>query len=245
MIDYQYDFFLAHAGPDTQIAEQLFDLLSPAAQVFLDSRSLILGDEWDLAIPAAQMQSRVTIVLVTTNSPAAFYERDEIRAAISLARSRGGKHRVVPIFESNDCLRTEGAHYGLRLKHGITLSPHVTLLDAATKLLSLLAMIKKDKQSSPSSARTIIIEPKRQNLGRDTTTTGLAVIHQYFRSRQVSRIHVDQASKLLSSTLNLSESECRELLQNFLDKGFLTSASGNRIELSLSGLRLVTTGGLK
>ena len=54
---YEWDIFLAHAGADEASAEALYDLLSESAKVFLDTRSLELGDEWDRALPRAQSRS--------------------------------------------------------------------------------------------------------------------------------------------------------------------------------------------
>src|SRR5258708_25652884 len=141
MLEHTYDFFIAHATNDSQIAEELYDLLIDKARVFLAGRSLMLGDDWDIAIPAAQLRSRVTVVLISQSSPAAFYERDEVREAISLARSPTARHRVVPVFTDTLQLSEEGSHYGIRLKHGITLSSRVSLSDAAAKLLALLDQI--------------------------------------------------------------------------------------------------------
>ena len=45
------DFFLAHAGPDTATAERLYGLLADETSFFLDSRSLVLGDDWDRHLP--------------------------------------------------------------------------------------------------------------------------------------------------------------------------------------------------
>jgi hypothetical protein len=67
-----YDFFLAHAGPDTAEAERLYDLLASETSVFLDRRSIVLGDDWDRTLAEAQKQSRVTVVLVSANTDTAF-----------------------------------------------------------------------------------------------------------------------------------------------------------------------------
>lgn len=37
----RWDFFLAHAGVDTAVAEELFGYLSPHCRVFLDSQNLL------------------------------------------------------------------------------------------------------------------------------------------------------------------------------------------------------------
>jgi hypothetical protein len=47
----EWDVFLAHAGADRDVAEQLFALLDPPARVFLDSKRLVPGDDWDLILP--------------------------------------------------------------------------------------------------------------------------------------------------------------------------------------------------
>jgi hypothetical protein len=132
----EYDFFLVHAGGDTRQAEKLFDLLSLRARVFLASRSLLPGDRWDGTVPDAQRRSRVTVVLVSRHTDAAFYQREEIAAGIDQAR-RGDPpgHRVVPVYLAG---RPPTIPYGLRALHSITVSGKVTLDVAATRLLDLL-----------------------------------------------------------------------------------------------------------
>ncbi len=60
-----WDFFIAHAGPDKESAEAIFDKLSPSARVFLDSSCLKLGDDWDIELREAQNNSKVTLVLIS------------------------------------------------------------------------------------------------------------------------------------------------------------------------------------
>ena len=103
----QYDFFIAHASPDQEAAEQLFDLLKERSTPFLDSRVLQFGDEWDRELALAQRQSRITVVLVSSRTDDAFYEREEIAAAIALARGDPQGHRVVPVYlDANPSRRT-------------------------------------------------------------------------------------------------------------------------------------------
>jgi hypothetical protein len=78
LMEKDWDFFIAHAGPDKEIAEQLYDLLVPSARVFLDSRCLKLGDNWDEELGSAQDRALVTIVLVTDKTDDAYYQREEI-----------------------------------------------------------------------------------------------------------------------------------------------------------------------
>jgi len=93
-----WDFFLAHAGADLPAAEQLYVLLQPRARVFLDKHCLLLGDDWDQELAAAQRGSRITVVLVSSRTEIAYYEREEIAAAIDLARRNKQAHRVVPVY---------------------------------------------------------------------------------------------------------------------------------------------------
>lgn len=146
-----WDFFIAHAGADTTAAEELYDYLSEAANTYLDSRSLRLGDDWDVALRNAQERARVTVVLISENSDAAYYQREEIAAAIARAREDPEAHRVVPVYLDGFPSAGNGAPYGLRIKHGLALSQAVTLRDAAQKLIALLF----DLRAEAASARTL------------------------------------------------------------------------------------------
>ncbi len=95
---YEWDFFIAHAGPDTVTAESLYDLLKEKARVFLDNRCLTVGDNWDKKLAEAQRELLITIVLISPNTEDAYYESEEIAAAIALARANETAHRVVPVY---------------------------------------------------------------------------------------------------------------------------------------------------
>ena len=131
-----WHFFLAHAGPDKAIAEQLYDHLSADAKVFLDSKSIQLGEEWDRVLSIAQRSSLITVVLISPNTENAYYQREEIAAAIALARSNE-KHRVVPVYLNQAASTSDKVPYGLRLKHGVVLSEEVTVKNLALKLSKL------------------------------------------------------------------------------------------------------------
>ncbi|HXU44448.1 MAG TPA: AAA family ATPase [Thermoanaerobaculia bacterium] len=152
-----YDFFLAHAAPDSATAERLFDLLAGRSRPFLDSRSLMLGDDWDVELPRAQRGSRISVVLVSTRTPQAFYQREEIAAAIQHARENPESHRVVPLYLETlpDGRRIESP-YGLRLKQGLTLSPELDLQTAAERLLDLLARLPaSETETAPAIPATL------------------------------------------------------------------------------------------
>jgi hypothetical protein len=113
-----YDLFLAHASADKARAEALYDLLAPRCATFLASRCLELGDDWDLSIARAQRTALVTVVLVSRATEGAYYEREEVAAAIAMARRPEQEHRVVPVWLDGE--PGDVVPYGLRLKHGLS-----------------------------------------------------------------------------------------------------------------------------
>lgn len=132
-----WDFFLAHAGADTTAAESLYDLLSPHSKVFLDSRCLILGDDWDLELARAQSQSLITVVIISSRSDEAYYQREEVAAAIEKSRRDKTRHRVVPVYL--DGYPSDGnVPYGLRLKHGLSVRDSGGVAGVAQLLVELL-----------------------------------------------------------------------------------------------------------
>lgn len=133
----RWDLFIAHAGPDGRLAEQLYDQLQTKARVFLDSRCLKLGDDWDKALAEAQQVSLVTVVLVSDNTDRAYYQREEIATAIAMVRKNSDAHRVVPVYVG-EAGAEASVPYGLRLKHGLTLSDEFTVADAAHALVELI-----------------------------------------------------------------------------------------------------------
>ena len=157
-----WDFFLAHAGADNDTADALYDYLVGNCRVFLDSRCLRLGDDWDTELAEAQRRSLVTVVLVSGHTTAAYYQREEVAAAIALAREDRNSHRVVPIYTgtTSEDMRIP---YGLRLKHGITLGDGCSLADAAAKLLDLRRSItdRGSNLQSDASARAAVKRPSR------------------------------------------------------------------------------------
>ena len=139
--EYTWDIFLAHAGVDAPAAEELYGLLEQHCKVFLDTRCLLLGDDWDNELALAQRKSLVTVVLVSSRTEQAYYQREEIAAAIDMARKDKDKHRVVPVFLGN---RGDEiiVPYGLRLKHGLFLPKVNGLSVIAERLVNLLSHLK-------------------------------------------------------------------------------------------------------
>jgi len=143
-----WHFFLAHAGPDTAVAEQLYDLLIADSDVFLDSKSIQLGDDWDRVLATAQRSSLVTVVLISSNTETAYYQREEIAAAIQLARTND-QHRVVPVYLDEDASISANVPYGLRLKHGVMLSEKVTIKNLAIRLGELRHQLTQSEAPEP------------------------------------------------------------------------------------------------
>jgi DNA-binding NarL/FixJ family response regulator len=150
-----WDVFIAHSSADLTVARELYHHLKDSCRVFFDDSNLRLGDDWHDQIPTAQRASRYTVVLVSSSTDRAYYEREEIAAAIDLARRGDDRHRVVPVYV--DGPPTESVPYGLRLKHGITLDRTTTIKDVATRLLGEL--------SGSSDAATTQTTDRRDGLG--------------------------------------------------------------------------------
>jgi len=142
----QYDFFIAHASADLHIAEALYTRLVDHARVFLDSKNLLPGDDWDVELSHAQRHSLITVVLVSAATEAAFYQRDEIAAAIAMARDnppsqKKHTHRVIPVYLGE--VPDDGLPYGLRLKHRITLAGIEGVDVVAKRLIDTVAILQQ------------------------------------------------------------------------------------------------------
>jgi len=133
----KWDFFLAYANPDKAAADELYSLLHPDRQVFLDHFSLSPGVQWDLEIPRAQRASRATVVLVSSRSQAALFQREEISVAIALFRKDASAHRVLPVYLDGSASTLGAGIYGLRLFQGLDVLKEGGLAAVARKLCDL------------------------------------------------------------------------------------------------------------
>lgn len=167
--EYLYDFFLAYASADKEAAEELFDLLP--YRVFLDSRCLKLGDGWDVAISKAQRRSRITVVLVSSRTGSAYYQREEIAAAINMARR--DMHRVVPIYLDGWPDAESEVPYGLRLRHGLSATDEGGLESVASRLEELLAQLGGEASTSADAVLNSIA-PRGSNSLRGSAGAGRA-----------------------------------------------------------------------
>ena len=136
----RWDVFIAHAGADLEPARRLFSQLDTRMHVFLDAARLRLGDNWDHELAAAQRDALITVVLVSQRTEAAFYQREEIAAAIQMARADPQSHRVVPVYL--DAASGAQPPYGLTLKHGVSLEPSSDFVGLAEQLVGLVGELK-------------------------------------------------------------------------------------------------------
>lgn len=146
-----WDIFLAHAGNDEPTARRLYELLSPYCRVFLDSVCLDLGDDWDRELASAQQVSRITVVLVSNNTDGAYYQREEIAAAISMARRDKDAHRVIPVYLEKS-VQTHPP-YGLNLKHGLYVTED-NLPEVAERLKAALYKFQRSRRDTHQASNT-------------------------------------------------------------------------------------------
>jgi L-histidine N-alpha-methyltransferase len=142
---YRWDIFIAHAGPDGELAERLYDSLLPSCRPFVDRKCLQLGDDWDTSLSEAQRSSMITVVLISSRTEKAYYQREEIAASLAMAREDGDRHRVVPVV-LDDGGNDDIVPLGLRLKHGLRIGPNMTLDDVAARLRDLVTAVKSQQR---------------------------------------------------------------------------------------------------
>jgi|GEM_PF-1788714 hypothetical protein len=140
--DYDWDFFLAHAGDDLPIAQSLYLKLNPPAKVFLDAVSMLPGDDWDLTLSQAQRSSLISVILVSSKVEKAYYQREEIAAAIDMARQDPRTHRVIPVYLTAKPVPRTDIPYGLKLKHSLYVPDPGDLTEAGQLLLKTLEVMK-------------------------------------------------------------------------------------------------------
>lgn len=131
---FKWDFFIAHCSADVKEAEKFYACLYKNARVFLDSKTLKLGDDWDIELAKAQQNSAITLILVSANTERAYYQREEIASAITMSRNENLNHRVIPIYLDN----VKNVPYGLRLKHGLNIFDDLSIEYVAGLLLDEL-----------------------------------------------------------------------------------------------------------
>lgn len=140
--EFDWDFFLAHAAPDLEVARTLKRQLEPPAKAFLDDECIPLGESWDRKLAEALRSSLIHVILVSPHSDEAYYQCEEIAVAIQLTREDPHTRRVIPIY-----LNSKGVPntvpYGLKTRHGLTLPDSKDLTAAKQRLLQTLQEVRR------------------------------------------------------------------------------------------------------
>jgi hypothetical protein len=180
---YEWDFFLAHPGADLDAAKNLYAKLNPPAKVFLDDECLLPGDTWDIELPIAQRSSLISIILVTPNTENAYYQRDEIAAAIQMSRADPRTHRVIPIYLNKNQI-PKNLPYGLTLKHSLYVPETGDLTETRELLLKTLESMKKSeakKEQVVKQQQIAIAKITGDNSSKAEIFAGFAEITKFIR----------------------------------------------------------------
>lgn len=170
-----WEFFIAHAGPDIAAAEALYELLAVDHKTFLDKRSIAPGADWDEELREAQRNSLVTVLLLSSKSKSAYYLREEIANAITLSRDLTKSHYVVPVYLDKGL----EVLYGLRIKHSIEISQVGGFHGIVEELHKLLIDIKQRSIEPASTANEHVDSAKTEDNVNAVTTvpiSGLVVV---------------------------------------------------------------------
>ncbi len=97
---FEYDFFIVHAGPAMDTAEELYERLHgvEGASAFLDKNSITDGSmSWGDELGGALRSSRIAVVLLTKGGDQPFYVNEEIHLAV-LYHRQYGTPLIVPVY---------------------------------------------------------------------------------------------------------------------------------------------------
>lgn len=88
--------FVSYAAPDREFAVALREHLAAKNRyVWVDDRTLLLGDNWPLEIGKALQSCDAMVVILSPNSEKSEIQRHEINYALGSNRYSG---RVIPVF---------------------------------------------------------------------------------------------------------------------------------------------------
>jgi hypothetical protein len=115
------EFFICYPSPNRDAANALSWFLQDRKRlVVLDTEAIALGEAWDAKLSTELEQASVAVVLVSSNSAQAYYQREEISRAIRLARKASDRRHVVPVMLPG---ATEAdLPYGLSIVQGLDAS---------------------------------------------------------------------------------------------------------------------------
>jgi hypothetical protein len=142
---YRWDYFLYHAGADSETARKFKDALPPPERVFLDKDDIPPGAVWSTELPTALRSSLIYVFLISGNpDDTGFnYLRVEIDHALSLWRKNQNTHRVVPVYlNRNEVPAPDEAPLGLGSIQGFAVPDPNDLSEASTLLRNALDYVK-------------------------------------------------------------------------------------------------------
>jgi len=143
MVESHYDFFLSHPSAEKPRARQLYGALANAHSVFLDEQGVPLGASFSEVIRSAQLNSAITVLLVSQHSKQAFYQGEELVIGIELARANPLKHKVIPVYLDGRPGVTEWNFFGIHVLQSVDLQK-VGDFNAVADLLSTVIKTRKD-----------------------------------------------------------------------------------------------------
>jgi hypothetical protein len=118
--------------------------------------------------------------MVSKNTEGAYYQREEVAAAIAMARK--DKHRVVPIFIHPASPASQDVPYGLRLKNGLSARGNRGLEECAKRLRGLLSQLggipppEASGKSAGEASRPPVTDEGGAGAGGAATAVGIVPI---------------------------------------------------------------------
>jgi hypothetical protein len=131
-----WEFFISYPTIDRAVGIEVFESIKDLGRTFLDHYCLVPSEDWHARIPAIQRTCKLTIALITENTPGAHYQNSEIQGAIELMRK--GEHAILPVYVK----RGLPAYFGLEQIHSVT------------KIRSVASQVREHLLSTRVVART-------------------------------------------------------------------------------------------
>ena len=165
---YDWDFFLSHAGVDTEIAIKLKQALEPPNEVFLDKEDISYGADWARELSKALKSSFVYVFLLSRDAQGSFYVGEEINVAVSLMKGNQQTRRVVPVYLNEEKVpNPEDVPFGLGSIQGFALPPGADLSLAQEWLRQTLTYVKPREEK-----RADLVNAGREAVGKLNSTNG-------------------------------------------------------------------------
>jgi hypothetical protein len=202
------DIFIAHSKAGEDWAGRLFDeLTGHGHKPFVDFRSLQPGEDWPSSVHRAQVDARMTVVLVESDYDDAPYLRDEVLLGLDLARRDPEYYRLVPVYieglPSDPRLRPPGLAHRHSLDavaeggpQGVAERLHIFLTKDGQGQFSAPAPVRLRSmhlESPPLSARVApFLYGYLNRAGWVSGASDLLEIHSYLRAFAQQMLHLNR-----------------------------------------------------